>query len=170
MRGCDGAEPGQPFWTRSCGWPVAPTRPPPLPCPRQPRAPVWPPVCPPTSRLDVERRVSTCRRRPWWWRHPKAGWMLRAGDSMGFVRTRQSPAESTRRPLAGQSRPATRALGSGRLLRQAVREAGRGGLLGHDGRRGSARPRRFQGALPVPRPRLNRCCGGRQAGPHLSMR
>ena len=54
--------------------------------------------------------------------------------------------------------------------KRAVREAGRAGLLGHDGRRGSARPRRLLGALPAPHPWLNRCCGGRQAGPHLSMR
>ena len=170
MRGCDGAEPGQTFWARSRGWSVAPTHPPPRLGPWQSRASVWPPVCPPASRRDVERRVSSCRRRPWWRRRPKTGWMLRRGDSTGSARTRQSLAASAPGLLPGQTRPATCPLSSGRLLQRAVREAGRAGLLGHDGRRGSARPRRLLGALPTPRPWLNRCCGGRQAGPHLSMR
>ena len=170
MRGCDGAEPGQAFWARSRGWSVAPTHPPPRPGPWQPHASVWPPVCPPASWRAVERRVSSCRRRPWWRRRPKTGWMLRRGDSTGSARTRQSLAASAPGLLPGQTRPATCPLSSGRLLQRAVREAGRAGLLGHDGRRGSARPRRLLGALPAPRPWLNRCCGGRQAGPHLSMR
>lgn len=167
----NGAEPGQTFWARSRGWSVAPTHPPPRLGPWQPRASVWPPVCPPASRRDVERRVSSCRRRPWWRRRPKTGGMLRRGDSTGSARTRQSPTASAPGLFPGQTRPATCPLSSGRLLNElAVREAGRAGLLGHDGRRGSARPRRLLGALPAPHPWLNRCCGGRQAGPHLSMR
>ena len=166
----NGAEPGQTFWARSRGWSVAPTHPPPRLGPWQPHASVWPPVCPPASRRDVERRVSCCRRRPWLRRRPKTGWMLRRGDSTGSARIRQSPTASAPGLLPGQTRPATCPLSSGRLLQRAVREAGRAGLLGHDGRRGSARPRRLLGALPAPHPWLNRCCGGRQAGPHLSMR
>ena len=125
MRGCDGAEPGQTIWARSRGWSVAPTHPPPRLGPWQPRASVWPPVCPPASRRDVERRVSCCRRRPWWRRRPKTGWMLRRGDSTGSARTRQSPTASAPGLLPGQTRPATCPLSSGRLLQRAVREAGK---------------------------------------------
>ena len=83
-------------------------------------------ACLPTaSRRDVERRVSSCRRRPWWRRRPKTGWMLRRGDSTGSVQTRQSPAASALGLLPGQTRPATCPLSSGRLLQRAVREAGK---------------------------------------------
>ena len=107
---------GRPSGRARADGPVAPTHPPPRLGPWQPHASVWPPVCPPASRRDVERRVSCCRRRPWWRRRPKTGWMLRRGDSTGSARTRQSPAASAPGLFPGQTRPATCPLSSGRLL------------------------------------------------------
>ena len=130
MRGGDGAEPGQTFWARSRGWSVAPTHPPPRLGPWQPRASVWPPVCPPASRRDVERRVSSCRRRPWWRRRSKTGWMLRRGDSTGSARIRQSPTASAPGLLPGQTRPATCPLSSGRLLNELSERLAEPGCLG----------------------------------------